>query len=263
MTIEQIRSHWQGFSSWYHSNFSDVSTKFYKSMLPFLDFEAESAVLEAACGTGNGLQLLLEVAPTNQIIGTDLSEAMLEYARELVGNRVVLIAANNEDLPFEEESFSHYVSNLSLHIVPNPAKMLAEAFRVLKPSGQIAVSVIGEGSSFFQLWMMASALVSRTQINPDDKTYMHLAEPAKAIQAIQSVGFTQILHFSETFHFTFKEPREAAEWICTMPSVAALETNDPEHCREVKAAMLREIETIMNESCRPIEVICEIYIARK
>jgi ubiquinone/menaquinone biosynthesis C-methylase UbiE len=42
--------------------------------------------------------------------------------------------ANAEELPFSDQQFDRYLANFVLHLVPDPSKMLKEAYRVLKPS---------------------------------------------------------------------------------------------------------------------------------
>ena len=61
--------------------------------------------------------------------------------------------ADNEELPFKEESFEAYVANFSLMIVPNHVKMLEEALRVLRPNLVAAFSVWGrkENSPYFSI----------------------------------------------------------------------------------------------------------------
>jgi len=262
-TLEYIEEYWNSFAGWYNSNLQDSSSKYFNALLPFLDLTPDSVVLETACGTGNGLQLLLERTPATHIIGTDLAQTMLDIVRSKLGDRVSVQIADNENLPFEDASFTHYISNLSLHIVPDPAKMLSEAFRVLKPEGQLAVSVIGEGTTFIKLTGLANVLASRTPPDPEMRTYTHLADKSKALGLVREAGFEQILHFSETHHFPLKTPSEAADWICTVPAVAALQTSDPEHFSEVRAGVLQEIEALMVGDSKPIEFRSDIYVAKK
>jgi ubiquinone/menaquinone biosynthesis C-methylase UbiE len=43
------------------------------------------------------------------------------------------MCGNAEELPFNAEEFDRYLANFLLHLVPDPVKMLKEAYRVLKP----------------------------------------------------------------------------------------------------------------------------------
>lgn len=262
-TLEEIEKYWSSFAGWYDSNISKPNSKFYSAMLPFLDITPESTILETACGSGHGLELLLEVAAPSQIIGTDLAEGMLNISRLRFGDRLNLQIANNEELPFEENSFSQYISGLSLHIVPSPERMLAEAYRVLKPGGQIAVSVIGNGTSFIQFTRLANSLASKTSPDPEARTHMHLADQSKALGLLRDAGFERILRFSERHAFPIKTSQLAADWFCSLPVLTKLQTDDPDHFQEVRAGVLREAENLIDLEGRPIEFVADIYIARK
>ena len=73
---------------------------------------------------------------------------------EILGKKVQMITplnttvaiGSNEDLRSlaEDESFDVYLACLSLQIVPEPIKMLNEAFRVLKKGGKAAMSIWGQ-----------------------------------------------------------------------------------------------------------------------
>ena len=51
--------------------------------------------------------------------------------------------ANNESLPFKDDSFDCYISNLSLMLVDNHMNMLKEAFRVLRSGATLAFTIWG------------------------------------------------------------------------------------------------------------------------
>lgn len=51
--------------------------------------------------------------------------------------------ADNQSLPFTDCSFDAYLANLSLMLVSDHKAMLAEAFRVTKPGGRLAFTVLG------------------------------------------------------------------------------------------------------------------------
>lgn len=80
--------------------------------------------------------------------------------------------ANNESLPFADEQFDCYISNLSLHIVTNPINQLKEALRVTKPGTRFGFSVWGRRDNFNfdkvtdELLKKYGAIPSDSPVNP-------------------------------------------------------------------------------------------------
>lgn len=96
-----------------------------------------SKVLDAGCGTGFGLELLIELGYDAQ--GIDSSKEMVAIAKKKgFGARVADIRA----LPFKHASFDAITSISAIQWLKtkdNYEKAAAEFFRVLKPKGSSAV----------------------------------------------------------------------------------------------------------------------------
>lgn len=107
--------------------------------LDALDAGAGDTVLLVGVGTGLDLPLL----PDGPVYtGIDLTPAMLERARRRAarsGRSVDLQAGDAMALPFADGVFDRVVMHLILAVVPDPARALAEAARVVKPGGRIVV----------------------------------------------------------------------------------------------------------------------------
>lgn len=94
---------------------------------------------DLGCGTG---QLTHVLSPfVGKVIAVDGSAEMLESARRRLSacDNVDLRVGELEALPIEEGSLDAAVLMLVLHHVPEPARALAEAFRVLRPGGRLLV----------------------------------------------------------------------------------------------------------------------------
>jgi ubiquinone/menaquinone biosynthesis C-methylase UbiE len=254
---------WRSFAGWYTTHVEKGTTKLNIAMLPFLELEADSVVLETACGGGNGIEVLLASTPATQIIGTDFSETMLEIARSKLGEGVNLQQADNQALPFEDSSFSHYISNLSLHVVPDSAKMLAEAFRVLRPGGLCAVSVLGKENFFAYLCMKVEASCRSRGLAPQEPKLLRLADPIDVLRLISEAGFIQPLYFSEFHQYPLKSPQAVVDLISTLPAVTALKTASPEHYQEVLEMMTRDVEAHIIGKSKAFELEGVIFIMRK
>ena len=91
--------------------------------------------LDLGCGTGEMMRLILQQNKDKSLYGIDLSEKMLEVAKEKLGNHVNLILSDSEQLPFSDSFFDVVYCNDSFHHYPAPDKVLSEVYRVLKPNG--------------------------------------------------------------------------------------------------------------------------------
>ncbi|MCP8970023.1 methyltransferase domain-containing protein [Ectobacillus ponti] len=107
-----------------------------KRAFSLLPFAKGQEVLLVGVGTGQDLPLLPDGL---QVTGIDLSEDMLERAREKAGRHTVLRRMNAEQLDFADRSFAFVILNLVLSVVEQPQQALREAVRVLKPGGTILV----------------------------------------------------------------------------------------------------------------------------
>jgi len=120
-------------------------------VLSRLSFKGSETILDLGCGRG---LLLIEAAkkiPNGKAIGADLWLGNLEYKNspqmvldnakiEKVSDRVEVITADAENLPFAENSFDMVMTSLMMHHVHDTNKALAEMFRVLKPGGTLVIA---------------------------------------------------------------------------------------------------------------------------
>lgn len=96
-------------------------------------------VLEAACGPGRGLGYLAQKA--RSVTAGDLTPALIEAARVHYGERVKVSVFDAQKLPFADAAFDLVLLYEAFYYLPEPEKFLAEARRVLRPGGQMILSM--------------------------------------------------------------------------------------------------------------------------
>jgi phosphatidylethanolamine/phosphatidyl-N-methylethanolamine N-methyltransferase len=98
-------------------------------------------ILDVGVGTGISLP---DYAPTNSLVGIDLSEPMLRKAQERVANLHLsniagLAVMDAERLAFPDAIFDVVVAQYVLNTVPNPEATLSEFARVLRRGGEVVL----------------------------------------------------------------------------------------------------------------------------
>lgn len=105
--------------------------------LSSLPADEEGRVLLSGIGTGLDLPLLPQ---THRYTALDFNAAMLARAKSRGTElRVEWVLGDSMALPFPDEHFDHAVLHLIVAVVPQPARCLSEAARVLKPGGTIVL----------------------------------------------------------------------------------------------------------------------------
>jgi SAM-dependent methyltransferase len=131
-----------------HSRFSRSEQPWYPWLVGLVNWPEGADVLEVGCGTGHLWVNVAPFLPRLRLTLTDLSDGMLEAARETVGplesiELVATKACDAQELPFLDGSFDVVVANHMLYHVPDPSRAAGEFARVLRPGGVLMAATNG------------------------------------------------------------------------------------------------------------------------
>lgn len=120
------------------------ATRSYKGvMADSLDVQGGETALDLGCGPGTDLNALAEaVGPTGRVIGIDSDPAMVEQARKrLRGLPTVEVQLDDiQRLPLQDASIDRARIDRTLQHAADPAGVLVEARRVLRPGGRLVMA---------------------------------------------------------------------------------------------------------------------------
>lgn len=173
-----------------------------RSRVPF-------AVLDVAGGTGDIAFRIAERSEPAAITVADINADMLAVGRERAdarrfGDRVAFIEANAEALPFEAGRFDAVTIAFGIRNVPDIARALGEAHRVLKPGGRFlclefsAVDVAGLDKVYELYSFNVIPAIGRLVVG-EEEPYRYLIESirrfpnqARFAAMIEAAGFQRV-----------------------------------------------------------------------
>ena len=130
----------------------NLCRKDYPDILEEVKKEPFSTLLDAGCGTGAMLKLLAQDVPEKRYFGIDLSERMIEVAKEH-GNTIQFLQGDCEELPYPDESFDAITCSMSFHHYPNVEKFFRNVYRTLKPGGRLILRDMTTQNTFV-MWFI-------------------------------------------------------------------------------------------------------------
>jgi SAM-dependent methyltransferase len=124
-------------------------------------------VLDYGCGPGNDLLGLALYSEARQIVGVDVSRTALDRAAERLAlhsvepGRVDLLEVSDAEphIPLEDGSVDYAVSLGVVHHTSDPASILRELARVLRPGGSGCLMVYNRDSIYYHLYTAYERMV--------------------------------------------------------------------------------------------------------
>ncbi|OKS85246.1 bifunctional demethylmenaquinone methyltransferase/2-methoxy-6-polyprenyl-1,4-benzoquinol methylase UbiE [Mucilaginibacter polytrichastri] len=173
-------------------------------------------ILDVATGTGDFAFEALGMLNPEKITGVDISEGMLDVARQKITKRNLsarfeVRSGDSENLPFETSTFDAITVAYGVRNFENLEKGLADMLRVLKPGGKAVILEFSKPKSFpvKQLYSFYFNYITPSigkLFSKDSRAYSYLPESVAAfpdgksfVTLMDKVGYKQTKHRSLTF----------------------------------------------------------------
>jgi SAM-dependent methyltransferase len=163
LTRQQARAHYDTSGRWQDS-LSFYGRPAIARLLEHGEFTKAAAVVEFGCGAGGLAQRLLEehLPIYAKYSAFDLSETMVQRTRKRLisyGARVsVTMTDCRPRVPLPPGSCDRFISTYVLDLLPGPdiAKLLSQAWMVLRPGGLLCLASITSGTTSFSRLVMGA-----------------------------------------------------------------------------------------------------------
>lgn len=144
-----------------------------------------TSLLDVGCGSGE--LLALAAARGARVAGIDAAEAMVELARAAVPG-ADLRAGGLEELPWPDDAFDVVTGVNAFQFAADPAAALAEARRVTRPGGTVAVCGWGapDGNELF------AVLGALRDLQPDVREGAPTVGPGEVLGMIEPAGLRPV-----------------------------------------------------------------------
>lgn len=190
-------------------------------LLAAMDTAATGDILDLACGPGIVTAALARRA--REVVAFDLTPEMLEKARQRCAqaglDNVRFQQGKAEQLPFAPATFDAVVTRLSIHHFADPAIVLAEMVRVVRPQGTIVIADVLSSDDAEEAELHNALEILR------DPSHVRMLSRPQLLSLLRSSGLTVV---SEA---TWDVQREFDEWADIV--------NDPTRTQPLRTVMCR------------------------
>ncbi|HET7509783.1 MAG TPA: methyltransferase domain-containing protein [Solirubrobacterales bacterium] len=172
---------------------SDPQFEWGMEVLERLELRGDEVAVDAGCGSGRVTAELIERLPDGRVIAVDGSAAMVEKAKERLGERADYLVSDLVELELPE-SVDLVFSTATLHWISDHDALFARLRAALKPGGRLVAQCGGKGNVATHTEAIA-AVASRPEFGQhltQAKGLWNFAGPEETEARLQGAGFTDV-----------------------------------------------------------------------
>lgn len=124
---------------------SDPQFEWGMEVLERLELRGDEVAIDAGCGSGRVTEQLADRLPSGRVIAVDGSEAMVEKAKERLGDRADYVVSDLVELELEEP-VDLVFSTATFHWLQDHDRLFRRLRAALKPGGRLVAQCGGEGN---------------------------------------------------------------------------------------------------------------------
>lgn len=225
-TREQWDKHAEGWND-HSGQIADWLREPTDAMLAMAEIGPGAHVLDIAAGAGDQtLDIAKRVGPAGYVLATDLSPAILRFAKEKARragySHVEARIADGEDLNIADARFDAAICRLGLMFFPDPRKGLREMLRALKPGGRACTMVFSTPDKNPCVSIVAATALKYAGMPPRDPYQpgglLSLGKPGLIDECFRQAGFSRVATTKVTAPFRLPSVAEYLDFIRTSAS---------------------------------------------
>jgi trans-aconitate 2-methyltransferase len=221
---------------------SDPQFEWGMEVLDRLNLRGDEAVLDAGCGSGRVTEELAKRLPDGRVLAVDGSQAMIDKARERLGDRVSYLVADLSELELDEP-VDVIFSTATFHWIVDHDVLFRHLRAALRPGGRLFAQCGGQGNvaAYTERMTTVMALPEFAPHFEGMGGIWNFAGPEETEAKLRAAGFADVHCWLEPKPVTPADPLAFAMTVTLGPHLARL----PEELRRPFA------EAILDRSPQP------------